>query len=145
MARAPNCKSLLQQGGLTLASFRQQCPETLCTRPTRSRAVEARRRAGVFDTSACKNASRCRRHRYQQHPCDQDPLPHRFHVHVDTMLTECQTVMLMRRWSDDEFFEIAQETKSPACMRYLSVQREGCAIDHECPTQIRCMRLHLGA
>ena len=53
--------------------------------------------------------------------------------------------MLMRRWSDDEFFEIAQETKSPACMRYLSVQREGCAIDQECPTQIRCMRLHLGA
>ena len=130
-ARVPNCGSLLQQGGLTLASFRQQCPETSCTRPTRSRAVEARRRAGVFDTSACKKVSRCGRHRYQQQPCDQDPLPHHCDVHLDTMLTECHNVMLVRRWSDDEFLELAQETESPACMRCRSVRRVGCAIDHE--------------
>ena len=40
-------------------------------------------------------------------------------------------MMLVRRWGDDEFLELAQETESPACMRCHSVRREGCAIDHQ--------------
>ena len=163
MATAPNCRSLLQQGGLTLSSFRQQCPGTFCPRPTRSRAHESRRRPGVFDASACKKVFRCRRHRYQQQQYDQDPLPHGCDVHLDTILTEYQNVMRMRRWSDDELFDIARETESAACMRCHCVvckstsapwknkranfefQRDGCAIDHKTPTLIRCIRLRLDA